>query len=217
MADSRVVPDVLSTAVRIAVAASVVERIEAMGARIGLPRDELIELMLRRSVDGENSTAAQLWESYTAGQTQSPSDVAAALTQWDVGVRGFKLSSPSPDRAQPPWTRSGTGAELSWSPERVWPVVRGLWRMTPSGVSHVVALKLGHALGVYRVQGWGEHDGRKYALGGSIITAEGRLLDAETGSDTGPASEVDQAVYATVTAAPIIAAGRQPVVRLSHR
>ena len=221
MAGFGTVPDVQSTAVRVALAAGLSERVEQLAAEAGLMRDEYVELLIRSRTDGPDSPAAALWEQYAGKVTQTPGDVVAALVAAGVtdGVRGLKLGAPAPDRVPAPWPRPGTGAELWWSPIQVWPIVRGLWRMDPTGISVIVALRLGYALGVYRVDGWGQESQseRRFALGGRVITATGRLLDAETGADVGEASTTDMTIRAAITAAPILPQSRQPVVRLSTR
>lgn len=221
MADSLSVPHVPSSSVKVAIPAALIEQADQAVTQTGLPRDELIELVLRSRLDTEGSPAADIWSQYRASQAQSPADVVAAVTAAGVpdGVRGLRLGPPSPDRNDIPWSRPGIGAELWWSATEVWPVVRGLWRMDPSGVTVIAALRLGHVLGVYRVHGWRQEpeSGRRYAVAGSIITDEGRLLDADSGEDQGEASAHDLAIRAAVTAAPILMPpARQPVVKLSR-
>lgn len=222
MADSAVVPDVESTAVRIAVPFAVMERIEAMAAAIPMPRDEMVELLLRSRTDGPGSPAEAMWHQYLSGEVQTPAAIAAELASVGVqgGVRGLRLGSPSPDRGPVPWSRQGLGAELWWSPEQTWPAVRGLWRINPKGITVIVALRLGYVLGVYRVVGWATDPttGRSYATEGVIIGADGRLRDPGSGTDVGPVSDEDAAIRGVLAKAPIsLPPHRQPVVKLSHR
>ena len=220
MAHSRAMPNAPSTAVRLRVPLAVSDRIEDVARSLHLPRDEIVELVMRSRLDGPDSPAARLWEQYAAGVSQTPAEVKAKLKAAGFGnerVRALRIGSPAPDREPVPWPRPGTGAELSWSAVEVWPIVRGLWRMNSTGVAVIVALRLGYTLGVYRVGGWAEHmaSGRKYALNATIVTPAGRLQDAETSADVGPASEAHLALLNVVSAAPIVATGQQPVVMLS--
>jgi hypothetical protein len=93
--------------------------------------------------------------------------------------------------------------------------------MRPAGISVIVALRLGHVLGVYRVAGWQQEpeSGRHYAIGGRVIDPRGRLLDAENGADVGSATVADLAIHRAVSAAPIVLprGTAQPVVKLSAR
>jgi hypothetical protein len=222
MAHSAVVPDVESTAVRIAVPFALMERIESMAAAIPMLRDEMVELLLRSRTDGSSSPAATMWEQYMSGDVQTPAAIAAELASIGVesGVRGLRLGSPSPDRGPIPWERQGLGAELWWGPEETWPAVRGLWRINPKGITVIVALRLGYVLGVYRVVGWATDPttGRSYATKGVIIGADGRLRDPETGADAGPVSDQDRAIRSVVVRTPIsLPPHRQPVVKLTMR
>jgi len=174
-------------------------------------------------LDGEGSPAAVVWSRYTSGQVQTPGDVISALSEAKVpdAVRGFRLGSPAVDRTPVPWPRSGPGVDLGADPLDAWPIVRGLWRMRPAGISVIVALRLGHVLGVYRVAGWQlePESGRHYAIGGQVIDPRGRLLDAENGADVGSATVADLAIHRAVSAAPIVLprGTAQPVVKLSAR
>jgi hypothetical protein len=223
MARSPTVPHVPSSSVKVAVPSDVMERVDAVAERAGLTRDDCVELGLRALLDGEESPAAVVWSRYTRGQVQTPADVISALASADVpdSVRGFRLGAPAADRAPVPWPRNGPGADLNADPLQVWPIVRGLWRMRPAGTSVIVAIRLGHVLGVYRVSGW-QHEpesGRHYAVGGRAIDPRGRLVDAETGADVGAASAADLAIHNAVSAAPIVLprGTAQPVVKLSAK
>jgi len=215
-------PDVPSTAVRIAMPADLVAVVESRSASLGIPRDELVELAVRSRFEPD-SPAVAVWDRYAAGSSQTPTAVAEALASAGIleRVRGFRLGAPTPERTDPPpWSRPGTGAALSNTPAQTWPIVRGLWRMDPTDVSVIVALRLGMVLGVYRVGRWvtDELTGRRYAVDGQIITSGGRLQDAENGTDLGAASDADRSLYRILTAAPILPpAARQPVVKLSLR
>lgn len=222
MADSRLVPNVSTTAVSLAVPAAVVDRADRLATETGLRRDELLELALRSRFDPPKSAAADLWAAYVSGRAQSMTEVAAALASEGVvrGVRGLRLGSPTTDRTPVPWKRDGIGAELFWDEQQTWPAVRGIWRMTTAGVTHIAGLRLGRVLGVYRVDGWAVEPllGRKYATGGSFITADGRLKDAATGADRGPVTDTDRAVHSVLTRAPILAPpNQQPIIKLSAR
>lgn len=223
MARSLAVPHVPSSSVKVAVPSDVMARVDEMAEGAGLSRDDCVELGLRALLDGERSLAAVVWSRYTSGQVQTPADVISALASASVpdAVRGFRLGAPAEDRAPVPWPRSGPGADLGADPLQVWPIVRGLWRMRPAGISVIVAIRLGHVLGVYRVTGWQQEptSGRHYAIGGRVIDPTGRLVDVETGADVGAASAADLAIQSSVTAAPIVLprGTAQPVVKLSAR
>lgn len=219
MARSMSMPNVESSASRIAVPARLTAEVESLAGRVGLSRDELVELAIRSVVQGD--TAASLWRQYERGPTQTAADVRAALTRAGVreGVRGLRMGPLAADRSPVPWAREGAGVELDWAPTQCWPAVRGLWRLSSDGVQVIVGLRLGRAVGVYKVEGWATDldSGRKYAVGGRAITADGDLVNAETGTLYGSASESDREIYAAVTKCPIVLSGRHPVVRLSDR
>ena len=223
MARSLAVPHVPSSSVKVAVPSDVMARVDAMAENAGLSRDDCVELGLRALLDGDGSPAAVVWSRYTSGHVQTPGDVISALSEANVpdAVRGFRLGSPAVDRTPVPWPRSGPGVDLGADPLDAWPIVRGLWRMRPAGISVIVALRLGHVLGVYRVAGWQQEpeSGRHYAIGGQVIDPRGRLLDAENGADVGSATVVDLAIHSAVSAAPIVLprGTAQPVVKLSAR
>lgn len=222
MADSPVVPDVESSAVRIAVAADLVDQLQGVATGVGLTRDELIELVLRSRGDRDPAPALKLLDAYLDRQARTPADITRLLHEQGINeaIRGLRLGPPGPDRIAPPWPRVGAGAALSWNADEVWPIARGLWRIRPAGVSVIAALRLGQVLGVYRVGGWvlEPRTQRHYAVDGLVITANGRLRDPETGADRGEATSAEQAIQRILAAAPIVMPpGRQPVVRLSDR
>lgn len=218
MAGLRVMPNVPSSAARVAVPAGLTGEIEARAAGVGLSRDELVELALRAAV--QNGPARDLWQSYESGATQTLETVRAALAAATINekIRGFRLSAPAPDRSPVPWKREGAGVELTHSAAQAWPMVRGLWRFTADGVHVIAGIRLGQVVGVYRVQGWVSDlaTGRKYAIGGQAITSDGLLQDVETGA-TSQASAEDRAIEQILRSRPILMTGRQPVVLLSTR
>src|SRR6476646_3889147 len=146
MARSLAVPHVPSSSVKVAVPSDVMARVDAMAENAGLSRDDCVELGLRALLDGDGSPAAVVWSRYTSGHVQTPGDVISALSEANVpdAIRGFRLGSPAVDRTPVPWPRSGPGVDLGADPLDAWPIVRGLWRMRPAGISVIVALRLGH-------------------------------------------------------------------------
>ena len=192
---------------------------------VQMPRDEAIEVLIRsRLATSEQSPAAVLWRGYQHRQTQTQSQVRAALADVQDLVVGVRMGPRRPDSTEDlPWNRSEIGVDLDADPVGAWPQIRGLWRMKMRPTL-LVGIRLGWAGWLYRVDSWMIHEptGRAYADAATAITPTGRRIDPTSGTDMGPATEIERFVFEVLRSAPIlttrsVAGGGSPnpVVRLA--